>query len=250
MCKCEEIFWDAVACNNTSALRAAIARLRARRHSFHFVNEVDISAVFWAVFSKNLAALEMLCDIDEVDLNIRNHRSHDTPLHSAIKRGYFTIAKKLWTNGADPNVKNKVGLTPFALACKLEKYNIAIVMLRDLAEKIDFCATDRDGNTCLHYFPKKLRNAYEELARTKKNPQILTLRALLYYGLRGNVKNNRGVPGLPVWPPRWELSAKTVKLFPRTFSESLIAMQKVLSEKLPEEVVCQCIDRASRLAWQ
>jgi hypothetical protein len=256
MCGCQEqlekAFWDAIMRSDNDTLCVAIAGIKCHKGaSFDFINTIECPAIFLAVFSGNIRAVEMLVEIEGIDLDVKNTRSHDTPLHAAIKRNYEKIARILWDNGADPNIKNKQGLTAFALACKRQQFRIAIRMVRDLETDVDYCATDNDGNTCLHYFNKKIRTNYVELAKTQKSPAVLALRALLYYGLRGDVKNKKGERGLSVWPPKWELGPSTLKLFPKTFTDALPQMEQTLRQmKLPDEIVCQCIDNASALAWK
>jgi len=71
-----------------------------------------------------------LIDMDgRLDLNARN-TDGDTPLHIAIKYGHIDIFKLLLSKGADKNVTDKLGYTPFG--------------------RLDLNARNKDGDTPLH----------------------------------------------------------------------------------------------------
>jgi ankyrin repeat protein len=53
-----------------------------------------------------------------------------TPLHVAVRRGYYQIAKILLTYDADPAAKDEAGHTPYDIATSLDNNDI-FVMLQD-----------------------------------------------------------------------------------------------------------------------
>jgi ankyrin repeat protein len=53
------------------------------------------------------------------DINKQNKHYLDTPLHKAIESNMENIAKKLIIYGANVNIENKNGNTPYTLACNI-----------------------------------------------------------------------------------------------------------------------------------
>ncbi len=132
------------------------------------------------------------------EVNIKDNEDEDTPLHLAAKRGRTNAIKLLLANGAKSTTKNRLGLTPLALAqqeheatpeiIKLlqptgdtllhiatEKGDVELVqqLLNKPSTKVN--AKNRNGDTALHR------------AKSKKIAELL-----IDYGADFTMKNKKG----------------------------------------------------------
>ncbi|XP_033631855.1 serine/threonine-protein phosphatase 6 regulatory ankyrin repeat subunit B-like [Asterias rubens] len=85
-------------------------------HALHFHCCTDRSQLLrrWACGSHH--CVEILCSAPGADLNIRSQVDMGTPLHRACEAGREAIVEVLLSHGANPNVLNRYGETPAAMA--------------------------------------------------------------------------------------------------------------------------------------
>jgi ankyrin repeat protein len=119
----------------------------------------------------------------KADIN-KQDREGWTPLHFAIFQSNFVVAKILLEYGAHPNLVNKEGITPLWQLLKGEKMDkkaedTAIAML-EAKEGVNVHATDKKGNTLLHY---AVLNRYNKVIK-----KLLELKADLHAENRNGVK--------------------------------------------------------------
>ncbi len=80
------------------------------------------------------------------DINEQNEQDGDTPLHIALKKKHFELAKFLSYNGADPNLPNNAGDTPLHLAIDKEDSDLVAFLLENGG---DVTVRDGKGNSAL-----------------------------------------------------------------------------------------------------
>lgn len=92
---------------------------------------------------------------DQVDLFVRagiNLRAVDEqgtpPLITALKKGYTVIARILLIGGADPNARDKIGLTPLLLACGKSTHGY-----QEIAERLIYLGADVNVKDRLGWTP-------------------------------------------------------------------------------------------------
>lgn len=86
------------------------------------------TALHLAVRGGHAAVVNQLIQTHGMDLNVQDYNG-DTPLHLAAERGYLNIAQALINKGANPNLRNKKGLKPSAVA-KANQYIPMYVYLK------------------------------------------------------------------------------------------------------------------------
>ena len=82
------------------------------------------TALHAAMFQKDTSIVVLLLDYG-FDPNAKGTGNGYTPLHDAVWASNLEAAKILLAGGADPAVRNRDGLTPYELAVKENKKQIA-----------------------------------------------------------------------------------------------------------------------------
>ena len=105
-----------------SVQRAAIKRLLSEGADLHATDKNGVTALHHAVRFRSPAAVETLVDAG-ANVNQACKRSGGTPLHRAVtptgapgtagrREQTIEVIRILLRNGADPNIKNRLGKTP------------------------------------------------------------------------------------------------------------------------------------------
>lgn len=136
------------------------------------VNE-DVTSFERAIRNEDIETIKMLL-AQGIDVNIRNPRNHDTPLHWAATRNE-RITELLLQKGADIHTKNRDGRTALHEASFAGNAE-TIQLLITHGAKVNI--RDRSGNTPLH------------LAALFTH--VTAIKALLSYGAEVDIPNNLG----------------------------------------------------------
>ena len=102
--------------------------------------------------------------------------SEVTALHVAVDAGNFLLCQLLLEAGADPNLRDSVGLTPLHKAAQLSKGDICTLLV---AGGADSCVSDFQGRSPAYWW--KVGSAQQNTPSCL-NPEITDLRAALLAG--------------------------------------------------------------------
>jgi ankyrin repeat protein len=120
-------------------------------------------------------------EASQTTAEVRIKHTDDIPLINAVNNKNYNEVKKLLEKGANPNSKNKYGVSTLILA----SYNGSFVIVKLLLEAgADVNAKDRDGDTALH------NGVY------KKHERVVT--TLLNHDADINIKNSKGKTPLDI----------------------------------------------------
>lgn len=120
--------------------------------------------LFWAISTKNAAAVEFLLQ-NGIDPNGDIHAfSGDSYLHLAIRMGNKKIIQHLLDKGANVDCANFLKKTPLHEALERKQYDIAFMLVRDY--HADHGAIDNENKTPLDYVrDEDLRNKLLSIAQ-------------------------------------------------------------------------------------
>ena len=122
--------------------------------------------------------------LDGTSDNGSNHSK--SPLHTAIQVGLIKTAELMLEKKANPNVRDRAGMTPaFEVSWSSTHDGAELKLLKKYGA--DFSAVDLEGNTIISVFAQRL-NRWEQL---KINTEIL-----IEGGADGQIKNNLGKTAL------------------------------------------------------
>ncbi|CDH50714.1 predicted protein [Lichtheimia corymbifera JMRC:FSU:9682] len=87
----------------------------------NFVDGAGNTAAHYAAKAGSIGCLELLVNLDDIDLNVKNRLEGDTPLHKAVQYQdedlpmAIAMVEILLEGGADPSIENRNKLTPILL---------------------------------------------------------------------------------------------------------------------------------------
>lgn len=122
-----------------------------------------------------------------------------TPLFYAVMGGKEDVVRCLIRNGADPNVRNRMGLTPAWTLPHVNAHAWTMSMLTVLFEKgVDINAKGKGGRTLLHVAVQELQTEPQTLIHLTRSaiwgarPKLSMVQFLLDYGAAINARDDDG----------------------------------------------------------
>jgi len=108
--------------------------------NFEITDSLGSTPLHWACYTGSENAFQFMLSFENINLNVVDTEGY-TPLHLSVISERVNIIKKLLQNGADKEIKDKIGRTPLELATKPKKLiNIAIVeMLTEERKSCHMC---------------------------------------------------------------------------------------------------------------
>ncbi|XP_076648752.1 nuclear factor NF-kappa-B p105 subunit [Halictus rubicundus] len=94
----------------------------------HYTLGPVLETVLSARLLSDMSVLDLL--FQKADVNTTDFIGLRTPLHIAAMTGNFLLAVYLVEKGADPNRKNRAGLTPIDVAIKAKNFQIVDLLVR------------------------------------------------------------------------------------------------------------------------
>lgn len=89
--------------------------------------------LFFSLRYKDLSVTMILLN-HGAQINMVHTSTGETPLHLAVRNGWFVVTQMLIRRGADVNAKNVEGNTPLHYACFKSQWKIAELLLRNGAD--------------------------------------------------------------------------------------------------------------------
>ncbi len=120
----------------------------AMNEKFSFQNINDCNLLFLSCFYNRLEFVKVILDIHIDAINYCTQGTHTTCLHLTCMKGFLDLGEYLIHMGADVQIKDASGNTPFHLALKNNHVEVANSLLLCDANLLDM--KRYDGKTALH----------------------------------------------------------------------------------------------------